>query len=108
MKYGPYACPECKGYGEVYCECCGNEVTCEHCRGREYDPDKIDLDAYEAACRQLKGSPKHGGGTFAFVNGRGQYVGRTNGAETVLVKDFRKKQAVSAGVTLAGGRESVQ
>jgi hypothetical protein len=92
MSYGPYACPECQGYGEVTCHCCDSETTCEHCRGRHYDPNKIDLDAYEAACKQLKGSPTSGG-TYAAMNGRRQYVGRTNGIETVLVNDFRRKDA---------------
>lgn len=91
MSYGPYACPECDGHGEVVCGCCGNDVMCEHCHGRTYDPNRIDLDAYEAACKQLKGDPKMGGGTYAAVNGKRQYVGRTNGTETVLVKDFRRK-----------------
>jgi hypothetical protein len=27
-------CPECDGYGDVECICCGNEKTCENCDGR--------------------------------------------------------------------------
>jgi hypothetical protein len=93
MSYGPYACPVCRGYGEVVCTCCGSEVDCEHCDGRCYDPDKIDLDAYDAACKKLDAASAAAGRTALSWAAQDEndpltITGRTNGVDTVLVKDF--------------------
>jgi len=35
-------CPECHGDGTVECPCCSCEVTCDHCYGSGWNPERLD------------------------------------------------------------------
>lgn len=90
----PYGCSECEGEGEVECDCCGSEVTCEACKGSGLDPDLIDIKAWEAAANAL--TRKHGC-SWAWVDrDTGVYLGRegTDG-DRIAYADFLVGRAES-------------
>lgn len=45
-----YFCPECEGAGEYDCSECGiGEIDCDHCEGTGWDPEQVDVAAFQAA-----------------------------------------------------------
>jgi hypothetical protein len=97
-KYMKYQCPECDGEKQVPCECgcpnCDAEVPCEWCSGTGYNPSIVDVDAFNAACKERFGKQMscdyrkdQKGPNTALTIGRKSY----DGTIVVLVDDFTHK-----------------
>jgi hypothetical protein len=80
-----YECPECAGEGEVECDCCGATNDCEYCNGCRLDPQKIDVAAYEKACRNMK----HEGGAWDWIED-GHWIGRETACDRIAIGEFLK------------------
>jgi len=76
-----YECPDCDGCGVSKCECCQHERTCEECHGTGIDADKVNIDAFKAAQKDLVRA--YGGASWA-IKENGLTVGRASGRATVL------------------------
>lgn len=99
-----FACPECKGRKEVQCCECGSDIECEACNGSGLDTDIIDVQAFNAACREafygeqveIKGAlfkakqkKKKNRGSWNWIEGL-EVIGRTNGEVSIPYAAFRK------------------
>lgn len=77
----PYNCPSCGGDGDSICDCCGSETECEECDGTGWDSEQIDIDAFKAACDELREKVIASGrqvGTYEWIEG-GVRLGRSAG-----------------------------
>ena len=81
MMNSEFACRLCRGLGEVMCSCCGSEVDCNGCDGTGWDKRRVDVDAFQAACRHMTGC------TWEWIEG-GVRLGRRSENETVAVANF--------------------
>ena len=84
-----YTCPECNGRREVVCDWCGSVMDCGECRGTGFDPEKVDVSAFEKADHDLC---EAAGATCDLVE-NGVIVGRkslTTPHIEIRVEDFTK------------------
>jgi hypothetical protein len=78
-----FACPECKGRGQVECSHCGSTIDCDECSHSGLDASLIDIEGFRAACRN------------AFTDSSWDLVehdttvGRTNGVKSIRFGAFR-------------------
>lgn len=80
-----FECRECRGEGQVECDCCGSELDCEPCKGSGLDPDYVDIAAWTKAASEF--TRKHG--CSWDWNDDDRWMGRAsyNGA-TLAIADF--------------------
>jgi hypothetical protein len=92
-KPNKYPCPDCGGWRVVECDCCGNEQDCEECKGTGLDPDRIDVEAYEADCAAMHKSG--GGSSWSLQDKQHMTIGRTNErGDKVLIETYLLKAGV--------------
>ena len=86
-----YNCPYCEGEGDVECIECGTEHRCDQCDGTGWNPEMIDIAAFEEAHRALNEKMSAAGCyglTWEWIN-KGQRLGRSGGNYgRVAVADF--------------------
>ena len=58
----PYNCPECDGGKEISCCECGAIVDCDYCDGTGWDPEQVDIPAFQAAEKAIYVKIREAGG----------------------------------------------
>ena len=89
-----YFCPECDGDGEYECPTCGQgEIECDYCEGTGWDPEQVDVAAFQAAVVVMHNKALAAGSTVLSCEGIDQTTntrwGRDGGKHgSVAVIDY--------------------